>query len=71
VTHVVEQGGDTHTRCGIKVKDDAALPLVAAWAVQMHVDGRGMTVCPRCGGILETDRGDDVGVRKPEQPELF
>jgi hypothetical protein len=50
-THIIDRPGDRKSRCGVK----DPLPYVAAHAVQRHVDGHGMAVCPECAvGVWPT-----------------
>ena len=48
-THVLAQPGDRYVLCGKKTKD--VLPIVWAAAVQAHVDGYGMVLCPACAEV--------------------
>lgn len=48
LTHVVVDGGDKLTLCGIRTKLPEALPFVAERFVAAHVAGHGMEVCPPC-----------------------
>lgn len=43
-THIIDEPGDRHARCGMKDPS----PVVWAPYVQAHVDGWAMTVCPDC-----------------------
>ena len=58
-THVIADVGDQRALCGAyDAKFRApAMPYVWAPYVQMHVDGRGMVVCPDCAAhIAESDK---------------
>lgn len=46
-THIVDEPGQ-RTRCGLKRKRNADLPLVLARHVQAHIDGHGLIVCDEC-----------------------
>lgn len=41
MAHILDSTNATTTRCGIKRKDDEALPFVLAQFVPMHVAGHG------------------------------
>jgi hypothetical protein len=44
MTHIVANGGDKRSLCGVK----DPVPVVGAKFVQAHVEGWGMEVCPEC-----------------------
>jgi hypothetical protein len=47
-THILTHGGETHTMCGIRLKEPTALPYLCAAHVPAHIKGRGVVLCKDC-----------------------